>query len=236
MRLKKRLIVECLGTFLLVFMGTGAIIISHLTHRIGHVSVAAVFGIVVMVLIYSFGHVSGGHFNPAVSIGFLLNKEMSRVETLSYCFMQCVGAVAGSFILSLIFDEHKNLGVTQPTTWWGQAFILEIVLTFILMLVILMSAVHGKADKTFSGIVIGATVGIEALVFGPVCGASMNPARSLGPAVVCCNYNYLWIYFIATTIGAILAVLFYREIFVKEELVEQTQHYVPQMTMHQSKS
>lgn len=213
MQFNRKIIAEFIGTFILVFMGTGAIYINSSTKTIGHTGVAVTFGIVVMVLIYSFGHISGAHFNPAVSIGFFINNDLKPVETVCYCIAQISGAISGSLMLAVVFGDKNNIGVTQPSSSIGQAFVLEFILTFILVSVIFMSAYHGKANKTFAGITIGATVAIEALVFGPICGASMNPARSIGPAFISGNLHYLWIYVTATVFGAIASSIFYKYLF-----------------------
>ncbi|MCX7749368.1 MAG: aquaporin [Clostridia bacterium] len=225
----KKMIAEFVGTFLLVFMGTGAILVSKLTNAFGHLGIAVVFGIVVMVLIYSFGHISGAHFNPAVSIAFLVNKDLRFHEMICYCAVQVTGAISASFVLFGMFGNGRNLGVTQPSEGWAQSFVLELILTFILMSVILMSAVHGKASKPFAGIAIGSTVAIEALVFGPICGASMNPARSIGPAIVSGNPQYLWLYIIATILGAVLSVLLYRYVFHENEKATVTGEVVNEL-------
>jgi Glycerol uptake facilitator and related permeases (Major Intrinsic Protein Family) len=217
MSLNRKLIAEFVGTFILVFMGTGAICISSTTHAFSHIGVAVVFGIVVMILIYSFGHISGAHFNPAVSIGFFINKDLSLYEMIAYCTVQICGAIGASLTLVALFGDTNNLGVTKPAAQWSQSFVLELILTFILMSVILMSAAHGKANKPFAGIAIGATVAIEALVFGPICGASMNPARSIGPAIISRNFDFLWIYIVATILGAIISVLIYKVVFCEKE-------------------
>jgi len=213
MRIDKRYISEYLGTFILIFMGTGAIIVSNQTGAFGHTSIAFVFGSAVMTLIYGFGHISGAHFNPAVSIGFFINREFGLVDTIFYCVSQILGATTASFFLSIIFNEQTNIGVTQPTNGWQQSFFLELILTLILMFIILLSATHGKANKPFAGIAIGSTIAIEALVFGAISGASMNPARSIAPALISGNLDFLWIYIISTIIGSSIAVILYNSIF-----------------------
>lgn len=210
--MKSRLFGEFTGTFILVFAGTGAVVITSLTGAPGHVGIALTFGGVVAALIYTFGHVSGAHFNPAVTLGFWSMGEFKRQDVVPYIAAQCTGAILASLILYLLFipqieniSEVAYLGATLPRYSAFQSFLFEVILTFILMLVICGSAVHGKAVKEFAGIAIGLTVCLEAMFAGPISGASMNPARSLGPALVSLNAEHLWIYLSATCIGAILA-------------------------------
>lgn len=207
---------EFIGTFLLVFIGTGAILVSETTKKFGHMGVAFAFGVIVMILIYSFEHVSVAHFNPAVSIGFYVSRDINLEKMILYCIAQVTGAICASFVILILFGNQANLGATLPSQGWEQAFILEMILTGILMLVILMCSSHGKANKSFAGIAIGATVAIEALVFGPMCGASMNPARSIGPAVIGGASQYIGVYIIAQILGSIISVLLYKAIFFKE--------------------
>jgi aquaporin Z len=194
----------------MVFAGTGAVVIDSLTGKISHIGVAIVFGLVVMALIYTFGHISGAHFNPAVTIAFMVQRSISLKVGLLYIVTQCAAALFASLCLLTMFGNVANLGASLPRDSWQQSFILEIILTFILMIVILGSAVHAKAVKSFAGAAIGATVCVEALFAGPISGASMNPARSLGPALVSGVTDHLWIYLTATIIGALLALFAYR--------------------------
>ncbi len=210
--LKKKLISEFAGTFFMIFAGTGAIIIDEMTDSLTHVGIAATFGLVVMALIYSFGHISGAHFNPAVTIGFWIHKDITFKDAAIYILAQIIAAICASGTLLLLFGNVRNLGATTPRGSWEQSFVLECILTLFLMLVILCSAVHGKATKAFAGLAIGATVGLEALFAGPISGASMNPARSLGPALLSGNLQFLWIYVAATLIGSMAAALLYSQI------------------------
>lgn len=212
--MKRELIAEFLGTYILVFAGTGAIVINSLTGDLGHIGIALTFGMVVSALIYSFGHISGAHFNPAVTISFAVMGEFNWRDVLPYIFIQTLGAISASYSLLLMFGNIASLGATLPRYSEFQSFILEFILTFILMLVISLSAVHSKAIKSFAGISIGFTVGLEALFAGPISGASMNPARSISPAVVSGNFEHLWIYIFATISGAVASTFFYK--FLKD--------------------
>ncbi|GIM45148.1 aquaporin [Collibacillus ludicampi] len=208
--MRRKLISEFIGTYFLVFAGTGAVVINELTKSLTHVGIALTFGLVVMAMIYTFGHISGAHFNPAVTLGFLTTGDIRLQEAILYIVTQVLAAIASSGSLLLMFGNVANLGATLPRFSWQQSFALEFILTFVLMIVILGSAVHGKADKSFAGVAIGATVGLEAMFGGPISGASMNPARSIGPALVSGTLEYLWIYIVATILGAIVAAIVYK--------------------------
>lgn len=210
--IRKKLLAEFIGTFFLIFAGTGAIVVDSITNQLSHLGVCITFGLTVMVLIYAFGHISGAHFNPAVTISFLILGEVNKKEAFYYIITQFIAAICASSSLFIIFGNVANLGATLPAHSWQQGVILEFILTFILMMVILASAIHRKSNKTFAGIAIGGTVGLEALFGGPISGASMNPARSLGPALVSGSFEHLWIYLIITTLGAIVATYLYRYI------------------------
>ena len=214
--LKARLTAEFIGTYILVFSGTGAIIVEMLTGVLGHVGIALTFGLVVTALIYAFGHISGAHFNPAVSIAFVVMKEFEKKELLPYIIAQVSGALWASATLYLLFiieikefSDVAYMGATLPHGSWWQSFIFEFILTFILMLIISSSAVHAKAVKSFAGVAIGFTVGLEAMFAGPICGASMNPARSIAPAFISGHLEHLWLYIVATILGAVTSVFVY---------------------------
>ncbi len=216
--MKQSLVAEFLGTYILVFAGTGAMAIGAITGEPGHVGIALTFGFVIVALIYSFAHVSGAHFNPAVSIAFALMGEFDRAKVLPYIAAQVLGAILASYSLYLLLFENIDtmaqaayLGATLPSGSVAQSFGFELILSFILMLVISASAVHGKAIKDFAGIAIGFTVGLEAMFAGPITGASMNPARSIGPALVSGNMEHLWLYIVATIFGAALAALVFTQ-------------------------
>ena len=198
---------EALGTFTLVFAGTGAIVIDNWTGgTIGHAGIALTFGLVVMAMIYTFGDISGAHLNPAVTLGFVAAGRMPFSEAPAYIGSQLVGAFAASGCMRLLFPDSKTLGETLPAGAVMQSFGLEIILTAILMLTILCVSIGAKEKGITAGIAIGAVVGLEAMFAGPICGASMNPARSLAPAIVSGNTEVIWLYPAATIIGAILAV------------------------------
>jgi aquaporin Z len=163
-----------------------------------------------MVLIYAFGSESGAHANPAVTIGFWLAKRFPGRQVPFYIMAQILGAIAASFFIWLLLPAHPTLGATIPSGTWWQSFILEIVLTFVLMLVILQVATGAKEIGIVAAIAIGGTVCLEALVAGPICGASMNPARSLAPALVAGITEHQWLYLLAPLVGAALAVLTWR--------------------------
>ncbi|MEA3316184.1 MAG: MIP family channel protein [Campylobacterota bacterium] len=214
--MNRKYIVEFIATFILIFAGCGAIIIETLTGSMGHVGVALTWGFVVVALIYTFGHISGAHMNPAVTIAFASIKEFDKKDVLGYIVAQISGAILACLVLLLLFlEEGKSmselayLGSTIPRGSQMQAFIMEFILTFILMLVICGSAVHGKAIKSFAGLAIGLTVGLEAMFAGPITMASMNPARSIAPALVSGNLETVWLYIVATILGALCASLVY---------------------------
>jgi len=204
--MRHRLTAEFLGTFALVFAGTGAIVINDLTGAVTHVGVALTFGLVVLALIYALGDVSGAHFNPAITLGFVLARRFPARDVGPYIVAQLVGACAASLTLRVIFPGSPTLGATLPRGSLGQSFVLELLLTAFLMFVILTSTTGAKEKGLVVGIVVGAVIALEALFAGPVCGASMNPARSLGPAVVSGQFEFLWVYLAAPVLGAALAV------------------------------
>ena len=207
----KKYIAEFIGTFAIVFCGTGAIIINQETGgAISHVGIAATFGLIVMCMIYTFGEISGAQFNPAVTIAFAFADRFDKKEVLPYIGSQIAGAFLATLLLKFLFPLNHNLGATLPTGSQMQSFILEVILTFLLMLVILNVSQGSKETGLFAGIAIGGTVLLEAMFAGPICGASMNPARSLSPAIVSGNITDIWIYISAPILGAILATLMWK--------------------------
>jgi aquaporin Z len=204
----KKYLAEVLGTFAIVFCGTGAIIINEETSGlISHAGVAATFGLIVAAMIYILGDTSGAHFNPAVSLAFWAEKKFPGKEILPYVLSQSVGACLASFILHFLVPTNQHLGATLPGGPPLQSFLLEILLSFLLMLTILKVARGSKEKGMFAGLVIGAVIFLEALLAGPFCGASMNPARSLGPALASGQLQHLWIYLTAPFVGTLCAVL-----------------------------
>jgi aquaporin NIP len=203
----KKYYAEALGTFALVFCGTGAIVINQESSgMITHPGIAFTFGLIVMVMIYALGSVSGAHFNPAVTIAFATAKRFPAKQIFPYILSQTVGACSASAILRLLFINNKLLGTTLPAGTAMQSFILEVILTFFLMLVIVNVATGSKEQGMFAGLAIGSTVLLEAMFAGPICGASMNPIRSLAPAIVSGHMEHLWIYLTAPFAGAVLAI------------------------------
>jgi aquaporin NIP len=206
-RMKKKLAAEFVGTFALVFAGTGAIIINDLTGgTITHLGVAITFGLIVLTMIYTLGDISGAHLNPAVTFGFYLAKQLKARSVLPYISSQLLGAMAASLCLKLMFAQHQTLGATRPSGSVMQSLIMEIVLSWILMFVILSVSTGAKEKGVSAGIAVGSTVALAALFAGPVSGASMNPARSFAPALISGHLENVWIYLSAPLIGAALAV------------------------------
>jgi len=204
----KKLVAEFIGTFALVFAGTGAIVINETTGgAVTHVGIALTFGLIVLAMIYTVGDISGAHLNPAVTLGFFAARRFPLGQVLPYVASQCGGAIAASLVLRLLFPANATLGATVPAGPVMQSFALEVILTAILMFVIL-GVSTGAAEKGITaGIAIGAVIGLEALFAGPICGASMNPARSLGPALVSFTLTHLWLYLVAPVLGAGAGVL-----------------------------
>jgi aquaporin NIP len=205
--MKKSWIAEVFGTFALITAGTGAIIINDVSGGvIGHAGIALTFGLIVMAMIYTVGDVSGAHLNPAVTLGFAVAGRLPWKSVPLYTSAQIVGAFAASGLLKLLFPASATLGATMPAGSEMQSFILEIVLTFFLMSAILSVSTGAKEKGITAGIAIGGVIALEAMFAGPICGASMNPARSLAPAIVSGHLEHLWLYIAAPVIGAALAV------------------------------
>lgn len=208
-----KLAAEAFGTFCLVFAGCGAMVVNEvLPDSIVHAGIALTWGLIVAAMIYAIGDVSGAHINPAVTLGFWLARQFPGAAVPAYVLAQCVGAFAAAGLLRFVFPGSETLGATlphDPDLVW-QSFVLEVVLTLMLMFVILCVANGPKEQGLMAGIAIGAVVGLEAMFAGPICGASMNPARSLGPAVVSGHVEALWVYLLATPIGAGLGVCVWR--------------------------
>lgn len=202
-----KLLSELLGTFILVFAGTGAIVINDVSGGvIGHAGIALTFGLVVMAMIYTFGDVSDAHLNPAVTISFAAARRFAWQDVPGFVAAQIGGACLASGVLRLLFPAHAKLGATLPAGHAMQSLVLELILTAILMLVILRVSTGAKEKGITAGIAVGGVIAMEAMFAGPICGASMNPARSLAPALVSGHFEHLWIYLIAPVVGALLAV------------------------------
>jgi MIP family channel proteins len=214
--LVRALAAEGIGTFALVFAGCGAIVVDAKTGSLGHLGVALSFGLVIMVMIYALGHISGAHFNPAVTFAFALTRHFPWTRTASYWGAQLAGALLAAALLRGSLGDHAHVGATLPSGSQGQAFLWELVLTFFLMFVIMAVATDSRAVGEAAAIAIGGTVGLDALFGGPISGASMNPARSFGPAVVSGDLHALWLYILAPATGAALAAFTYQ--FVRGEL------------------
>lgn len=203
----KKVAAEFIGTFALVFAGTGAIVINQVSGgTVTHVGIALTFGLIVLAMIYTVGDISGAHLNPAVSLGFFAAGRFPLRQVFPYIASQCAGAFAASGLLRFLFPQNATLGATIPAGTEMQSFILELILTAILMFAIL-GVSTGAAEKGITaGIVVGSVIGLEAMFAGPICGASMNPARSLAPAIVSGHLSALWIYILAPILGAIIGV------------------------------
>jgi MIP family channel proteins len=210
--LLRALLAEFLGTFALVFVGTGAIMVNYLSQgALTHLGVSFVFGAIVAALIYSLGPISGAHFNPAVTLALWRSGFFQTQWVLPYILAQIFGAMFASSLLRLVFGLVATLGATLPLNGnWQQSFVIETVLTFLLMLVIFGSGLDRRAHVEFAGLAIGLTVGLEAACMGPITGASMNPARSFAPAMMSGVWEHHWVYWVAPIFGSQLAVGVYR--------------------------
>ena len=211
----RALVAEAIGTFALVFAGCGAIMVEAKTHALGHVGVAITFGLVIMFGIYAVGHISGAHFNPSVTFAFAISRHFPWTRALGYWGAQLIGAIAAAAVLRGSLGNIATVGATLPSGSQGQSFLWELVLTFFLMFVIMAVATDTRAVGEAAAIAVGGTVGLDAMFGGPISGASMNPARSIGPALVSGTLHALWLYIVAPICGASLAALAYQ--FVRGE-------------------
>jgi len=199
----RKLAAEVLGTFALVFAGTGAIVVNDVSGgTVTHVGIALTFGLIVLAMIYAVGDVSGAHLNPAVTLGFFAARRFEGRWVAPYIASQCAGAMLASFALRLMFPTNATLGATRPAGDALQSFVLEAVLTFLLMFVILSVSTGSKEKGVLAGVAVGSVIALEALFAGPISGASMNPARSLAPALVAWRLDGLWVYLTAPVLGA----------------------------------
>jgi aquaporin NIP len=215
--LLRRSVAEGLAAFALVFAGCGAVV-TDATHQgaLGAVGVSLVFGLVIMVMIYATGHLSGAHINPAVTIAFTLTRHFPGRDAIAYIGAQLLGATAGALLLLAAWSSKPaHLGTTLPSVGTGTALVYEIVLTAFLMFVIIAVATDTRAVGAAAAIAIGGTVGLDALFGGPITGASMNPARSFGPALASGTWTHFWIYIVGPVIGAALGAFAYQ--FIRDE-------------------
>jgi MIP family channel proteins len=208
-----KLLAEAIGTAVLVLSGCGAIVINTVSNgSVTHLGIALTFGLSIGVMIMAVGHISGAHFNPAVTLALASQRLFPLNLVLPYLGAQCLGALFGAAILRDLFGVTSNLGATLPAGEPFQSFILEIILTAILVFVIAAVALHPKSTPAHAPFAIGGTVALEALFAGPISGASMNPARSLAPALIAGQLDYLWIYLLAPIIGGLIGILIYQAI------------------------
>jgi aquaporin NIP len=211
----RALVAEAIGTFALVFAGCGAVMVDAKTHALGHVGVALTFGLVIMVMIYAVGHVSGAHFNGAVTFAFALTRHFPWPRAVGYWTAQLLGAIAAAALLRASLGDVAHVGATLPSGSQGQSFLWELVLSAFLMFVILAVATDTRAVGEAAAIAIGGTIGLDAMFGGPISGASMNPIRSIGPALVSGDLHALWLYIVAPIVGTSLGGLAYQ--FVRGE-------------------
>ncbi|HEX4962237.1 MAG TPA: MIP family channel protein [Thermoanaerobaculia bacterium] len=216
----RRAAAEAAGTFALVTGGCGAIMVDHATRSLGHAGVAACFGLVIMVMIAAEGHLSGAHFNPAVTLAFAVTRHFPWQDVPMYLAGQLLGAVAGAGVLRSLLGQEAGLGATLPSGSPLQAFGVEILLTAVLMFVITSVATDTRAVGQLAAIAIGGTVALDALWGGPVTGASMNPARSFGPALVSGLWQAHWVYWLGPILGAVLGAALYQGLRVQSPQME----------------
>jgi aquaporin Z len=199
----RKLAAEAMGTFALVFAGTGAVVIDEvIPGSVTHVGVSLTFGLIVLAMIYAVGDVSGAHLNPAVTLGFYAARRFDGYRVPGYIASQCAGAILASLVLRLVFPTNSTLGATFPAGAVIQSIALEFILTWLLMFVILTVSTGSKEKGILAGVAVGSVIALEALFAGPISGASMNPARSLAPALVSLRLESLWIYLTAPVLGA----------------------------------
>ena len=210
MRSNRKLLAEFIGTFALVFFGCGAAAVDAQFGGLGGVGVALVFGLIIMVMIYAVGHISGAHFNPAVTVSFLYLKKMDAKNCIPYILAQCSAACLAAWCLKLGFGEYFSATITRVNVPLAQAFGVEVAITFVLMFVISALATDSRAAQNLNGVAIGGTVAAAAMFAGPLTGASMNPARSLGPALLSGEFHALGLYFAAPVLGALLGAKTYQ--------------------------
>ncbi len=211
----RALVAEAIGTFALVFAGCGAVMVDAKTHALGHVGVALAFGLVIMAMIYAVGHVSGAHFNAAVTFAFALGRHFPWKRAVGYWVAQFIGALAAAAMLRGSLGNIAHVGATLPSGSQGQSFLWELVMSFFLMFVIMAVATDTRAVGEAAAIAVGGTIALDAMFGGPISGASMNPMRSLAPALISGDLHALWLYIVAPVVGTSLGALTYR--FVRGE-------------------
>jgi aquaporin NIP len=214
-KLLRSLVAEATGTFALVFAGAGAIMVDAKTHELGHVGVAITFGLVITAMIYALGHISGAHLNPAVTFAFTVSRHFPWPKAFAYWGAQFAGALAAALILRASLGNIAHVGATLPSGSQAQSFLWELVMSAFLMLVVMAVATDTRAVGEAAAIAIGATIGMDAMFGGPISGASMNPARSFGPALASGDLHALWLYFAAPVAGATVGALLYQ--FIRSE-------------------
>jgi MIP family channel proteins len=216
--LARSLVAEAIGTFALVFAGAGAVMVDAKTHQLGHIGIAITFGLVIMVMIYAVGHISGAHFNAAVTFSFALTRHFPWSRAVGYWAAQFVGALTAAAILRASLGNIAHVGATLPSGSLAQSFLWEAVMSGFLMFVILAVATDTRAVGEAAAIAIGGTIGLDAMFGGPISGASMNPMRSLGPALVSGDLHALWLYIVAPLVGASIGGVLYQ--FIRVETPE----------------
>lgn len=201
---------EFVGTFAMVFCGTAAMAVNETTGAVAHEGVAITWGLIVMAMIYAFGELSGAHFNPAVTVSFVLAKRFSWEKVPGYVISQGLGAISASLAVTALLPESEFIGATLPTIPHYAAFWLEMLLSFFLMITILHISTGSKEIGPVAGLAIGGVILLEAMFAGPLTNASMNPVRSLGPALIGNHWEPMWLYLTAPFVGMAVAVLAFR--------------------------
>ena len=220
-QLVRALVAEAIGTFALVFAGCGAIMVDAKTGQLGHIGVAITFGLVIMFGIYAVGHISGAHFNAAVTFAFALTRHFPWPRAAAYWCAQLAGALAAALLLRASLGNIAHVGATYPSGSGGQSFLWELVMTAFLMFVILAVATDTRAAGEAAAIAIGGTIGLDAMFGGPISGASMNPVRSLAPGLVSGDLHAIWIYLTAPVVGAAVGGIAYQ--FVRGERADSVE-------------
>lgn len=209
-QLARVLVAEAFGTFALVFAGAGAIMVDAKTHALGQVGIAITFGLVIMAMVYAIGHISGAHFNPAVTFAFALTRHFPWPRAAVYWMAQLAGALAAAAVLCGSLGNVAHVGATLPSGSQAQSFLWEFILSAFLMFVIMAVATDTRAVGEAAAIAIGGTIGLDAMFGGPISGASMNPARSAGPAIVSGDPHALWLYLVAPVLGTAVGAIVYQ--------------------------